>query len=197
MILMIDNYDSFTYNVVTYLNILKEEVVVKRNDEITIDEVVELNPEAIVISPGPKSPEESKISLEILKKLQGKYPILGICLGHQAFAVSRGVRVVEGTRPMHGKMSDIEHDGKGVFKGVPNPTTVMRYHSLVAEDNLFVDGEYNGMKITSKTKDGVIMGLRDESMKIETVQFHPESVGTKYGLQMIENFLAEVRNDKN
>lgn len=197
MILMIDNYDSFTYNIVTYLNILKEKVVVKKNDEIKIDEIVKLNPDAIVISPGPKSPKESKISLEIFKKLQGKYPILGICLGHQAFAVSRGVEVVEGKRPMHGKMSEITHDEKGVFKDIPNPVTVMRYHSLVAKEDLFVDDQYNGMKITSRTSDGVIMGLRDETMKIETVQFHPESVGTDYGLKMIENFLTEVRNDKN
>lgn len=196
MILVIDNYDSFTYNVVTYLKILGEDVLVKRNDSITTEEIKEINPKAIVISPGPKSPEESKVSLEIFKNLQGEFYILGICLGHQAFAVSRGVRVVEGKRPMHGKINKIMHDGKGIFNGIKSPTTVMRYHSLVVEDKLFVNDQYNGMRITSRTEDGVIMGLRDVEMKIETVQFHPESVGTEYGLKMIENFLTGVKDDK-
>lgn len=195
MILMVDNYDSFTYNVVTYLKILNEDVVVKKNDEINIEEIVRLNPEIIVISPGPKTPKESKISLEIFKKLKGKYPILGICLGHQAFAFSNGVEIVKGPRPMHGKISEINHDGKGIFKNIPNPVKIMRYHSLIVDDSNFESDKFKDMVVTSKTKDNIIMGLRDSKNKIETVQFHPESVGTDFGLKMIENFLEEVRND--
>ena len=192
---MIDNYDSFTYNIVSYLKILKEEVIVKKNDELNLEEIKQLNPEIIVISPGPKTPKESKISLEIFKKLKGEYPILGICLGHQAFAYSMGLDIVKGPRPMHGKMTEINHDGKGIFENIPNPVKVMRYHSLIVDDSKFENGKYGDMIITSKTFDGIIMGFRDSKNKIETVQFHPESVGTDYGLKMIENFLKEVRND--
>lgn len=192
---MIDNYDSFTYNVVSYLKILNEDVVVKKNDEIEISDIEKMNPEIIVISPGPKTPKEALISLKIFDELKGEFPILGICLGHQAFAYSNGIEVIKGSRPMHGKMSEINHDGKGIFEGIPNPVKVMRYHSLVVDDSKFVDDKCEDMVITSKTLDNVIMGLRDSKHKIETVQFHPESVGTDYGLKMIENFLKEVRND--
>ncbi len=195
MILMIDNYDSFTYNIVSYLRILKEEVLVKKNDEINLNEVKRLDPEIIVISPGPKTPKESKISLEIFEQLKGEYPILGICLGHQALAYSIGLDIIKGPRPMHGKMTEITHDSKGIFADIPNPVKVMRYHSLIVDDSKFENEKYQDLVITSKTDDGLIMGFRDSRNKIETVQFHPESVGTDFGLKMIENFLKEVRND--
>lgn len=195
MILMIDNYDSFTYNIVSYLRILKEEVLVKKNDEINLNGVKRLDPEIIVISPGPKTPKESKISLEIFEQLKGEYPILGICLGHQALAYSIGLDIIKGPRPMHGKMTEITHDSKGIFADIPNPVKVMRYHSLIVDDSKFENEKYQDLVITSKTDDGLIMGFRDSRNKIETVQFHPESVGTDFGLKMIENFLKEVRND--
>ena len=195
MILMIDNYDSFTYNIVSYLRILKEEVLVKKNDEINLNEVKRLDPEIIVISPGPKTPKESKISLEIFEQLKGEYPILGICLGHQALAYSIGLDIIKGPRPMHGKMTEITHDSKGIFADIPNPVKVMRYHSLIVDDSKFENEKYQDLVITSKADDGLIMGFRDSRNKIETVQFHPESVGTDFGLKMIENFLKEVRND--
>lgn len=195
MILMIDNYDSFTYNIVSYLRILKEEVLVKKNDEINLKGVKRLDPEIIVISPGPKTPKESKISLEIFEQLKGEYPILGICLGHQALAYSIGLDIIKGPRPMHGKMTEITHDSKGIFADIPNPVKVMRYHSLIVDDSKFENEKYQDLVITSKTDDGLIMGFRDSRNKIETVQFHPESVGTDFGLKMIENFLKEVRND--
>lgn len=148
-----------------------------------------------MISPGPKTPKESKISLKIFEQLKGEYPILGICLGHQALAYSMGIDIIKGPRPMHGKMTDINHDGKGIFTDIPNLVKVMRYHSLVVDDSKIYNGMYEDMVITSKTSDGIIMGFRDSKNKIETVQFHPESVGTDFGLKMIENFLKEVRND--
>ncbi len=195
MILMIDNYDSFTYNIVSYLRILKEEVIVKKNDEINLQEIKQLNPEIVEISQGHKTPKETKITLEIFEQLKGEYPILGICLGHQALAYSIGIDIIKGPRPMHGKMTDINHDGKGIFSDIPNPVKVMRYHSLIVDDSKFDNGMFEDMMITSKTSDGIIMGFRDSKNKIETVQFHPESVGTDFGLKMIENFLKEVRND--
>lgn len=195
MILMIDNYDSFTYNIVSYLRILKEEVLVKKNDEINLNEVKRLNPEIIVISPGPKTPKESKISLEIFEQFKGEYPILGVCLGHQALAYSIGLDIIKGPRPMHGKMTEINHDSKGIFADIPNHVKVMRYHSLIVDDSKFENEKYEDLVITSRTDDGIIMGFRDSKNKIETVQFHPESVGTDFGLKMIENFLKEVRND--
>ncbi|MDY6065749.1 MAG: aminodeoxychorismate/anthranilate synthase component II [Finegoldia sp.] len=193
MILIIDNYDSFTYNIVAYLNILKEEVVVKKKDELTLADIDKLNPEMLVVSPGPKSPAEAGISVDVFKA--NKYPILGVCLGHQAFAYANGLRIIKGDRPMHGKISTIYHDRLGLYKDIENPVKVMRYHSLVVDKSQFIDGRYKDIKITSMTEDGVIMGLRDSKHKIETVQFHPESIGTDFGLKMMANFLNEVRND--
>lgn len=190
---MIDNYDSFTYNIVAYLNILKEDVVVKKKDQINLEEIDRLNPEMIVVSPGPKTPAEAGVSVDVFR--EKKYPILGVCLGHQAFAYANGIEIIKGKRPMHGKISSIYHDGGGIFKGIENPVKVMRYHSLVVDKSPFKDKRYKDIEITSITEDGVIMGFRDKKHKIETVQFHPESIGTDFGLKMISNFLEEVRND--
>lgn len=195
MILIIDNYDSFTYNLVTYFRVLGEEVTVLLNDRTDIEGCLALSPEAICISPGPKRPEDSKLSLEIFRQLPGRIPLLGVCLGHQAFATSLGIPVQEGIRPMHGKISSMTHDGKGLFRDLPSPLNVMRYHSLVVPNEPFSGDSFGEIKVTARTDDGVIMGLRDESRKVETVQFHPESVGTEHGIQMIQNFLYEIRHD--
>lgn len=194
MILIIDNYDSFTYNLVTYFRLLGEEVAVRLNDRTDIGRITALAPEAICISPGPKRPEDAPLSLEIFRRLSGRIPILGVCLGHQAFASSLGIPVVEGSRPMHGKISPITHDSKGLFRDLPSPLEVMRYHSLIVSDAPFVGDSFGTVHVTSRTADGVIMGLRDETRRVETVQFHPESVGTRHGLTMIENFLYEIRH---
>ena len=193
MILIIDNYDSFTYNLVSYFEILGCEVCVKRNDEISVSECLEMSPEAIVVSPGPKTPLEAGVSIDVFQKLCGRVPILGVCLGHQTLAFVRGIEVIESGYPMHGKITEIIHDSNGVFRGMKNPIKVMRYHSLIVDKKLFEGGHYNGLQITSQTSDGVIMGLRDSQNKIETVQFHPESIGTEQGIDMISNFLKWIR----
>ena len=191
MVFVLDNYDSFTYNLVQYLGELGADVVVKRNDELTVDEVEALHPERILLSPGPCTPGEAGILVPLIRHMAGKAPILGVCLGHQAIGEAFGGEVIRAHTLMHGKTSAVEHDGKGVFAGLPTPLTCTRYHSLiVAEDSL--PGE---LSVTARTHgnngDGsVIMGLRHRTLPIEGVQFHPESVLTEGGHQMIRNFLG-------
>ena len=190
MILLIDNYDSFTYNLYHYLieagkKAKKEEVLVKRNDKISIQEIKDLNPSAIILSPGPCTPNEAGICLEVIEKFKGVYPILGVCLGHQAIGQAFGGNVVK-TYPMHGKISEIFHQGKNLFKGLPSPFKATRYHSLIIEKETCP----KNLEITATTQDGIIMGIADEKLKIFGVQFHPESIASEHGHQIIENFLG-------
>lgn len=190
MFLIIDNYDSFTYNLVRYLENLKEYTQIYRNDKITIDDIINIKPQGIIISPGPKRPEDSGICVEIIKKFSGNIPILGICLGHQTIAYAFGGKTIKGKKPMHGKISEIYHNGKGVFKNVKNPVKVTRYHSLVvSKENLPAC-----LNITAETRDGVIMGIRHKEFLVEGVQFHPEAELTEDGYKMLENFLQEAKN---
>lgn len=191
MILMVDNYDSFTYNLYQFLMELNEDVLVKRNDEVTIEEIRELNPEIIVISPGPSTPQKAGISLEIIDKFKTQIPILGICLGHQSIGYYFGMNIIRGKEPIHGKVTKIKHFNKGVFKNLKNPINVTRYHSLIVENkNLNKD-----IEITALTDDEVIMGLRHKKYKIEGVQFHPEAILTEFGHQMLKNFLDFARGE--
>lgn len=190
MLLMIDNYDSFTYNVVQYLGELGADVHVHRNDEITIEQIRDLNPEKIVISPGPCTPNEAGVSLQVLEQFKGKLPILGICLGHQSIGQAFGGDIVRASRVMHGKTSPVYHNDTGVFKGLPNPLTATRYHSLVIDKNTLPDC----LEITAWTnnEDGSmeeIMGVRHKEFDIEGVQFHPESILTECGHELLNNFL--------
>ena len=185
MVLMIDNYDSFTYNLVQYLGELGVAVTVVRNDEISVDEVARLRPEKIVISPGPCSPNEAGISLEAIERLGGKIPLLGVCLGHQAIGQAFGGKVVHARTLMHGKTSPIHHVGAGVFRGLPSPFVATRYHSLAVERDSLPDC----LEVTAWTEDGEIMGLRHKSLAVEGVQFHPESILTEHGHALLKNFL--------
>jgi len=185
MLLMIDNYDSFTYNLVQYFGELGANVKVLRNDEVGVAEIERLDPERIVISPGPCSPSEAGISLEAITHFAGKKPILGVCLGHQAIGQAFGGKVVHAQTLMHGKTSPIEHAGLGVFSGLPNPFTATRYHSLAVERSSLPDC----LEITAWTADGEIMGLRHRTLAVEGVQFHPESILTEHGHAMLKNFL--------
>ena len=185
MILMIDNYDSFTYNLVQYLSELGEQVEVKRNDEIKVNEINKLSPKAIVISPGPCTPNEAGVSLEIVDRLAGKIPLLGVCLGHQAICQALGAAIIHAPELMHGKTSSISHNGRGVFRGLPNPFTATRYHSLVADESTLPDS----LEITARTGDGQIMGVLHKQLLVEGVQFHPESIATEHGHDMLRNFL--------
>ena len=190
MLLMIDNYDSFTYNLVQYLGELGAEVEVRRNDEVTPEEVEQMQPERILLSPGPCTPHEAGILVPLIRHMAGKAPILGVCLGHQAIGEAFGGKVVRAKTLMHGKTSAIEHDGKGVFAGLPTPLTCTRYHSLIVEE----DSLPRDLLVTASTPEtggagSVIMGLRHRNLAIEGVQFHPESVLTDGGHQMIRNFL--------
>jgi len=185
MLLMIDNYDSFTYNLVQYLGELGAEVKVVRNDEVTVDEVERMAPGKIVISPGPCSPNEAGVSLEVIARLGGRIPILGVCLGHQAIGQAYGGRVVHAKTLMHGKTSPIRHGGHGVFAGLPDPFTATRYHSLAVERESLPDC----LEITAWTEDGEIMGLRHRTLAVEGVQFHPESILTEHGHAMLKIFL--------
>ena len=188
MIVVIDNYDSFTYNLVQYLGELGAEVVVHRNDEITVDAVRAARPEGILISPGPGNPDEAGISLSILAKVSAEIPILGVCLGHQAIGQAFGGRVVRAKRLMHGRTSPILHDGSGVFEGLPSPFTATRYHSLIVErESLGAD-----LVVTAWTDEGEIMGLRHRTLPVEGVQFHPESFLTEHGHDMLRNFLRRL-----
>jgi para-aminobenzoate synthetase component II len=186
MILVIDNYDSFTYNLVQYLGELKAETKVFRNDKITLKEIEGLAPAKILISPGPCTPKEAGISVEVIKHFAGKIPVFGVCLGHQAIAEAFGGKVVKAGRLMHGKTSKIFHDSKTLFKGIPNPFDATRYHSLIAERESLPDC----FEISAWTKDGEIMGLRHKEYSVEGVQFHPESILTGEGMKLLKNFLA-------
>ena len=185
MILLIDNYDSFTFNVKQEIEVLGFHCEVRRNDEITIEEIKQMAPEKIVISPGPGRPEAAGITLEVIAAFAGKIPVFGICLGHQALGHYSGGKVVRGRRPMHGKVSGITHQGKGVFKDLPDELKVARYHSLVIE-KASVPVQ---LEITAMSDDGEIMGVRNEKLLQEGVQFHPESIATEMGRKMMENFL--------
>lgn len=182
---MIDNYDSFTYNLVQYLGELGEKLMVFRNDEITISEIEKLKPSRIVISPGPGFPIDAGISMGVIRHFAGKIPILGVCLGHQAVGEVFGGKIVRAGRIMHGKTSEIYHDGKTIFKGLPNPFTATRYHSLLVEKKSLP----KVLKISAWTKEGEIMGLRHKKYKVEGVQFHPESILTSSGKRLLQNFL--------
>lgn len=188
MILMIDNYDSFTYNLIQYLLMLGETVVVKRNDAITLDEIRTMNPSIIVLSPGPCSPTEAGICLDVVDCFKGKIPILGICLGHQTIAQAFGGKVVKAIEPVHGKVHPIKHQNKGVFTQLNYPLNVTRYHSLVVEKESLPDC----FEITAETDQGEIMGLKHKSYLIEGVQFHPEAILSEMGLELLENFLKEA-----
>lgn len=185
MLLMIDNYDSFTYNLVQYLGELGEDVQVYRNDEITLAKVAELKPDRIVISPGPCTPNEAGISVPLIHEFAGKIPILGVCLGHQSIGQAFGGHIVHAKQLMHGKTSAIHHKNVGVFRGLPDPYTATRYHSLVIERETLPDC----LEITAWTDDGEIMGVRHKTLPIEGVQFHPESILTEYGHELLNNFL--------
>jgi anthranilate synthase/aminodeoxychorismate synthase-like glutamine amidotransferase len=191
MILVIDNYDSFTFNLVQYLGEMGRELKVFRNDEITVSEIADLAPGSIVISPGPGRPEDSGIIIEAIRGFAGKIPILGVCLGHQAIGAAFGGRIVSAPAIMHGKTSDVYHDGRTIFRDLPVPFRATRYHSLVVEPAGFPDC----LEVSAKTEDGVIMGLRHREMIVEGVQFHPESILTDVGKKMLSNFvtLAESR----
>jgi anthranilate synthase/aminodeoxychorismate synthase-like glutamine amidotransferase len=189
VIFVLDNYDSFTYNLVQYLGELGAEVVVRRNDEVTISEIETMLPERIVVSPGPCTPQDAGISIELIRHFAGKVPLLGVCLGHQAIGAAFGGEVVRAKNLMHGKTSAIEHDGRTIFRGLESPTTATRYHSLIVrEEDLPSELEVSAW---TRDQDGtrVIMGLRHRKFAVEGVQFHPESVLTTEGKQMVANFL--------
>jgi para-aminobenzoate synthetase component 2 len=195
MILMIDNYDSFTYNLVQYLMELGEDIIVKRNDEINTDEIEKLSPDMIIISPGPCTPVEAGISLETIEKFKGKIPILGICLGHQSIAQVFGGNIIKAEEPVHGKVHEITHRNIGVFRGLKNPLKVTRYHSLIVERESLP----SSLEITAEGPKGEIMGLRHREYPIEGVQFHPEAILTEQGLELLKNFLdgsKSYREDK-
>jgi para-aminobenzoate synthetase component II len=188
MILVIDNYDSFTYNLVQYLGELGEQVTVRRNDEIDLDGIDALRPDHILISPGPCTPNEAGICLAVIEHFKGRIPIFGVCLGHQSIGQAFGGDVVKAERLMHGKTSPIHHDGKTVFEGLPSPFTATRYHSLIVSSETLPDC----LEISARTAEGEIMGLRHKEYAIEGVQFHPESIITDHGHQMLRNFLRRT-----
>lgn len=186
MILMIDNYDSFTYNLVQYLGVLGSEVEVHRNDKITLDEIESMKPERIVISPGPGTPQSAGITISMIERFHPKeVPILGVCLGHQAIGAAFGGRVLHAARIMHGKTSEISHDSKGVFRDLPDPITATRYHSLAVERKSLP----SCLEVSAEAEDGEIMGLRHRQYPVEGIQFHPESILTKEGMNILRNFL--------
>jgi len=189
MLLMIDNYDSFVYNLVRYFEELNEDIVVYRNDEITLDIIEKKKFSGIILSPGPKEPKDAGICLDIIHNLKGKIPILGICLGHQCIGSYFGGKIVKGREPVHGKLSYIKHDGQGIFKDIKNPLRVTRYHSLIiSKENLPKD-----IKVTAETKDGVIMGITHGVYPIYGVQFHPEAELSEEGHKLINNFILECK----
>jgi anthranilate synthase/aminodeoxychorismate synthase-like glutamine amidotransferase len=188
MILMIDNFDSFTYNLVQYLGEMGEELVVKRNDEITLEEIAEMKPDKIIISPGPCSPNEAGVSVATIQEFAGKIPILGVCLGHQAIGQAFGGNIVRAQQLMHGKTSPIQHDERGVFSNLPSPFEATRYHSLVIEKSSLPEE----LEISAETADGEIMGVRHKELPIEGVQFHPESILTgENGRELLRNFVQK------
>ena len=185
MILMIDNYDSFTYNIVQYMGELGADIQVERNDQVSIEEIESLNPKKIVISPGPCTPDKAGISIEAIQNFAGKIPLLGVCLGHQSVGAAFGGEVVKAGKLMHGKTSEVRHDGKTLFKGLPNPFTATRYHSLVLNRNTLPDC----FEITAESDDNEIMGIRHKELSVEGVQFHPESILTTHGKDLLKNFI--------
>ncbi|HLH34184.1 MAG TPA: aminodeoxychorismate/anthranilate synthase component II [Alloacidobacterium sp.] len=185
MVFVLDNYDSFTYNLVQYMGELGAEMTVRRNDELSVDEVEALKPERILLSPGPCTPHEAGISIDLVHRFAGKVPILGVCLGHQAIGAAFGGNVVRAPQLMHGKTSEVKHDGKTIFSGLQNPMTCTRYHSLIVSEK----GLPDALEVTARTADGTIMGLRHKEYPVEGVQFHPESVLTQDGKKLIRNFL--------
>ncbi len=185
MILMIDNYDSFTYNLVQYLGQFGREVMVRRNDEIALDEINDLRPEALFLSPGPCSPKEAGVTVDVIRTFYRTVPVMGVCLGHQAIGYAFGGNVVRADRLMHGKTSPIHNDGKTIFKGLPNPFTAGRYHSLIVEKKSLPDC----LEISAETVEGEIMGIRHRQYPVEGIQFHPESILTPNGKRIIKNFL--------
>jgi para-aminobenzoate synthetase component 2 len=189
MFLMIDNYDSFVYNLVRYIKELNQEIMVIRNDKITIEEIEELKPEGIIISPGPKRPEDAGISIDVVKRFGGQIPILGICLGHQVIGRVFGAKIIEGEEPVHGKVSSIFHNGQGLYDGLSIPFDATRYHSLMIDSSTI----NNDLVITSYTEDGVIMGIRHARYMIEGVQFHPEAELTEYGHALLKNFVRTCK----
>jgi anthranilate synthase component II len=189
MLLMIDNYDSFTYNLVQYFGELGADVRVHRNDAITLDDVAAMRPDQIVVSPGPCTPSEAGISVPLIQRFAGEIPILGVCLGHQAIGQAFGGRIVRAQRVMHGKLSPVTHDDRGVFHGLPSPFAVTRYHSLaIARDQV-----PEALEVTATADDGEIMGVRHRHLAVEGVQFHPEAILTEHGRQLLANFLAGQR----
>ncbi len=186
MILLLDNYDSFTYNLAQYLGQMGQELLIRRNDEITLDEIEARKPERIVISPGPCTPKEAGISVPLIERFAGKIPILGVCLGHQSIGAAFGGRVIRAPKVMHGKTSEIHHDGETIFCGLPQDFQATRYHSLIVERKTLP----RELEISAETSDGIIMGLRHRKLKVEGVQFHPESVLTDAGFRLLENFLT-------
>ncbi|GAQ95690.1 anthranilate synthase component 2 [Thermodesulfovibrio aggregans] len=185
MILLIDNYDSFTYNLYQYIGEINPDIVVYRNDQITIEEIEKLNPERIIISPGPCTPKEAGVSCNVIMHFAGKVPILGVCLGHQAIGAAFGAKIVRCPEIMHGKTSLIYHDGKTIFRDLPNPFEATRYHSLIIDKESLPDC----LTVTAWTSNGIIMGIRHKEYIIEGVQFHPESILTKVGKDLLKNFL--------
>lgn len=186
MILLIDNYDSFTYNLYQYLCELGADVEVRRNDHITVDEVRAMAPERIVISPGPCTPKDAGISIELVEQLAGEFPILGVCLGHQSIGAAFGANVVAAPEVMHGKTSRISHDGQGLMSGLPNPFTATRYHSLIVDE----DGLPEELEVIARSEDGIIMALRHREHEVYGVQFHPESILTEGGHRLLANFIG-------
>ena len=188
MLLMIDNYDSFTFNLVQYFGELGEDVRTYRNDEITLEQIEKLNPTRICISPGPCTPHEAGVSVPVLQHFAGKLPILGVCLGHQSIGAAFGGKIIRAQELMHGKTSQIVHDGSGVFENLPSPLTATRYHSLVVERETLP----STLRVTASTEDGLIMGMRHRDVDVEGVQFHPESVLTEHGHGLVANFLRRA-----
>jgi anthranilate synthase component 2 len=189
MLLMLDNYDSFTYNLVQYLGELGADVQVHRNDAITVDDVAAMAPSHIVVSPGPCTPTEAGISVPLIQRFAGRIPLLGVCLGHQAIGQAFGGRIVRAQRVMHGKLSPVTHDGRGVFAGLPSPFAVTRYHSLAIERSSVPAV----LEVTATADDGEIMGVRHRQLAVEGVQFHPEAILTEHGKHLLANFLGGVR----
>jgi anthranilate synthase/aminodeoxychorismate synthase-like glutamine amidotransferase len=187
MLLLLDNYDSFTYNLYQYLSELGEDVEVRRNDEVTVEDCLQMAPERIVISPGPATPNEAGISVDLIRAAAGQVPLLGVCLGHQSIGAAFGGNVVGAGEIMHGKTSSITHDSKGVFEGLPQPFEAIRYHSLAIEPDSMPDE----LEVTARSESGVIMGVRHRTLAIEGVQFHPESIVTTVGHDLLRNFLKQ------
>jgi len=189
MFLMIDNYDSFVYNLVRYMREIGEEIVIKRNDKMTLEEIASLNPEGIILSPGPKRPEDAGISEAVVRKFAGEIPILGICLGHQIIGHVYGAKIIEGKKPMHGKVSAIDHVEQGLYKNIAMPFNGTRYHSLIIESESLPDI----FQVTSQTEDGTIMGITHKKLFLDGVQFHPEAELTDYGHELLKNFVRKCR----